>query len=992
MIKQSGQAGPPVAQYIPPGYDVLLGFLSADDRPCCLLEKDSGSNPSCPSSSVIFRNTALDLLVSEKATTALFEVWVQSLGSFASNTPSDSLATNPLSFAGRQWSTVSLGQDHSAIFCSQDNQDNHGETEYKGDEEQKEEEEQIEGARYKESSVLKNSLLEKERGEDTEPPLEDMLVDYLLFPHLVDDPFIKLFRDYDWDNTVLGPISSWHPLLRSAVISMLSSPEPRAIYWGNDLLLLYNDAAVPALAQVHPFSLGMPGIGLLGTEGHKALQETVRTGIKLGKARTSPDVMWILDRNGFPEETYMTIRILPITSEDGRWLGLTDEFTETTAAVFYQNRTDFLARAAEVTAPAETLADLWQRILTMFDAEEVKDFGYAMLYRTGDPGSLTTNLRAMTRAERAAKLHLQGSVGVPENNALERVPYIIAEQLKETEWREDIITLRSRTGTLPEELALVVPDLGTVRSACIIPVMDYKRHELAFVVLGLNPRRPFNSDTSLFMHSMRDLFSRRAAVIAADANSRTRLPDLYHNAPIGVFKFAAEGAPLYSNDAVLEVMGVDTELVQSVDELWVNDVWTRAILPEDLHLVRTAWQGLLKGNPTTWACRVQAHAKPPLHGHRWIECVGAPELEAGKVVSISGWMVDISHRKFAESLMAQQLQDAIETKEAAERFIDTFSHELRNPLSAILQLADGILSSTSQESHTFSADEKLAIIDAAKTIVLCAQHQKTIVDDILTLSKLDSNLVVLAPDICQVPPILQKGLKIFDSQLKSAQIESSIEIHDSFLDLGVDYIMLDSGRVLQIIINLLGNAVKFVSHSPIRRITLGLAASKTAPRGEQSGTTFLVPRKRSNTATVPSLDLPLRDDDQDIFIEFSVEDTGPGMTEDEMSNLFYRFAQASPKTYKKYGGSGLGLYISRQLTELHGGQIGLRSEPGSGSTFAFYIKAKRAVSPRSETEQDSANALALMNGLHLNDKKSIKELHILCKSVAPLFEQNRLTI
>ncbi|KAF1348960.1 CheY-like superfamily [Delphinella strobiligena] len=268
--------------------------------------------------------------------------------------------------------------------------------------------------------------------------------------------------------------------------------------------------------------------------------------------------------------------------------------------------------------------------------------------------------------------------------------------------------------------------------------------------------------------------------------------------------------------------------------------------------------------------------------------------------------------------------------------------------------------------------------------MLCAQHQKTIVDDILTLSKLDASLVVLAPDICQVPPILQKALKIFDSQLKSAHIESSIQIHNSFLNLGVDYVMLDSGRVLQIIINLLGNAVKFVSHSPIRRIVLALAASKTAPKGEQSGTAFLVPRKRSRTASNASLDLPLRDDDQEIFIQFSVEDTGPGMTEDEISNLFHRFAQASPKTYNKYGGSGLGLYISRQLTELHGGQIGLRSNPGLGSTFSFYIKAKRAAPPRSETEQDSANILALMNRVHLNEEKSTKELHIL------LVEDNKI--
>lgn len=67
------------------------------------------------------------------------------------------------------------------------------------------------------------------------------------------------------------------------------------------------------------------------------------------------------------------------------------------------------------------------------------------------------------------------------------------------------------------------------------------------------------------------------------------------------------------------------------------------------------------------------------------------------------------------------------------------------------------------------------------------------------------------------------------------------------------------------------------------------------------------------------------------------------MAEDELKLLFQRFQQASPKTYKQYGGSGLGLFISRELSELQGGQIGVYSEAGKGSTFSFYVKARRCV-------------------------------------------------
>lgn len=84
-----------------------------------------------------------------------------------------------------------------------------------------------------------------------------------------------------------------------------------------------------------------------------------------------------------------------------------------------------------------------------------------------------------------------------------------------------------------------------------------------------------------------------------------------------------------------------------------------------------------------------------------------------------------------------------------------------------------------------------------------------------------------------------------------------------------------------------------------------------------------------------------------LFLKFEIEDSGCGLTADEKKLLFQRFSQASPRTHAQYGGSGLGLFICRQLTEFHGGQIGVASRAGVGSTFAFYIRGKRANSPRS---------------------------------------------
>lgn len=80
---------------------------------------------------------------------------------------------------------------------------------------------------------------------------------------------------------------------------------------------------------------------------------------------------------------------------------------------------------------------------------------------------------------------------------------------------------------------------------------------------------------------------------------------------------------------------------------------------------------------------------------------------------------------------------------------------------------------------------------------------------------------------------------------------------------------------------------------------------------------------------------------------FTVEDTGCGITEDEKTRLFNRFSQASHRTHIRYGGSGLGLFISRELTELQGGEIGVLSQPGGGSTFRFLVKTRRSSLPES---------------------------------------------
>src|SRR5579859_2621306 len=189
-------------------------------------------------------------------------------------------------------------------------------------------------------------------------------------------------------------------------------------------------------------------------------------------------------------------------------------------------------------------------------------------------------------------------------------------------------------------------------------------------------------------------------------------------------------------------------------------------------------------------------------------------------------------------------------------------------------------------------------------------------------------MLQVTPVDCQPMTIVRQIQQIFDAELQSKKIEMIIRKHHSYDDLEIDWVHADPSRISQILINLLSNAIKFLDNRAERRITLMLSASTTAPKPD--------------AIPLYSPELDPDTESQDLYLSFSIKDTGPGLKETEMSALFQRFMQATPRTHVTYGGSGLGLFISKRLVELQGGRIYANSQEGQGSTFAFYIKVERS--------------------------------------------------
>lgn len=369
------------------------------------------------------------------------------------------------------------------------------------------------------------------------------------------------------------------------------------------------------------------------------------------------------------------------------------------------------------------------------------------------------------------------------------------------------------------------------------------------------------------------------------------------------------------------------------------------IHPDDVEVARQQFDlGAYHENSFTFECRLKKWAGRPAVSP--LETV--PELYPCWVL-VSGyrendhehntmlWMIDITAHKTAEDLLRRRMDEAVEEKQQKERFVDTISHEIRNPLSAMIHCTDEIIENvrqtTTEKSHT--------VLEAAETISYCTQHIRNIVGDVLTLSKLDSRLVEISPAPSNPREVIQNALRIFQAELRASGITLTFQEDTSLSQLEVEWLLLDSHRMLQVLINLVTNAIKAVKDRPEPRVTVKLSATAKAPCEATELIQCVKPRQHPRAVHFGDRYI----NEPSLYLAITVQDNGPGLTNAEMTSLFERFAQANPKTESKYS-SGLGLFISRDLTELQGGRIGVSSQPGVGSMFVFTVETKRVAAPK----------------------------------------------
>jgi PAS domain S-box-containing protein len=282
---------------------------------------------------------------------------------------------------------------------------------------------------------------------------------------------------------------------------------------------------------------------------------------------------------------------------------------------------------------------------------------------------------------------------------------------------------------------------------------------------------------------------------------------------------------------------------------------------------------------------------------------------------------DISERRRASEQIAIALDHAVEASRLKSEFVATMSHEIRTPMHGVIGMSELLLETQLMPEQR----------EYAETVKESAQALLAIIDDILDFSKLEANRVELEAVAFDPAHLVSSAINLARGAArdKSLMLRSFTSPHVPGAVRG------DPTRVRQVLINLIGNAVKFTA------------------AGEINVTTSVE-----------------RDDGRSFILSFAVSDTGIGVAPEARGRLFDAFVQGDGSTTRRFGGSGLGLSISRRLVELMGGRIWLGEHEGPGSTFCFTARFERT----SEAVEPIALAAGTLRVLVLDDDKSARRM------------------
>ena len=362
----------------------------------------------------------------------------------------------------------------------------------------------------------------------------------------------------------------------------------------------------------------------------------------------------------------------------------------------------------------------------------------------------------------------------------------------------------------------------------------------------------------------------------------------------GVVEFNPDGTIISINKNFEEISGYsESELLGSHHKMLIT--------PKDYAESDQLWKSLGQGIFKTG--RVRRIHKDGSEFYLQASYNPIQNLE-GKVIKVVKISQDITKEIEAAISLQKAKEMAEDLNEQKDNFIANVSHEIRTPIHAVLGFTDLLLENEGDK-------HKINYLNAVK---IAGDSLLFIVNDILDLSKMEAGLLQIDKDVFNVREVVSRVFSILHLKAHQKKIE-----FEPFVSPDVPELLIgDKNRLSQILINLLGNAIKFTAEGSV-----------------------------SLEVTV------IKDISEKAVLNFKVSDTGIGIPQDKLDTVFQRFLQAEETTSQKYGGTGLGLNISRQLIEKQEGSIEVKSEHGKGTDFIFNIPFEK---PLQQVEISQATA------------------------------------
>jgi PAS domain S-box-containing protein len=392
---------------------------------------------------------------------------------------------------------------------------------------------------------------------------------------------------------------------------------------------------------------------------------------------------------------------------------------------------------------------------------------------------------------------------------------------------------------------------------------------------------------------VRDAGSRVTGVIASVADvteqreDARRLEMIISGAKLGTWDWSVKTGDVRFNLQWAAMLGYQ------LDEIEPHlRSWERLVHPDDMPLAKSALADHFEGRSATYSCEHRLLRKDGTWA--WVLTTGQiSERDVdGNPLRASGIHLDITEAKSFEHALQATKSAANAANAAKSEFLANMSHEIRTPMTAIIGYAD-LLEEMAQDQFDPQVGREYA-----ETIRRNGQHLITIINDILDISKIEAGKI----DIELISVDAEQMLFEVDSLMRVRSKAKAVNLEIIRETPLPRTIQTDPTRLRQILVNLIGNAIKFTE---IGGVTVRVGLDTTV-------------------AEKPKL-------------RIDVQDTGIGMTQEQIDKLFQAFVQADSSMTRRFGGSGLGLRISHELCQLLGGSISVSSSPGEGSTFTIII-------------------------------------------------------